>query len=364
MIQKKNMKKENMKKVVVGLSGGVDSAVTAYLLKEQGYDVIGVTMQVWQEKTPDSEENTGIVAVDDARRIARQLGIPHYVLDFKDVFQKHVINYFIDSYNNGRTPNPCVRCNRYVKWEALLKKAKEFGAEYVATGHYANIKKLENGRLTIANAKSHSKDQTYALFRLTQEQLEHTIMPLGAYEKTTVREIAKKAGIIVAEKKDSQDMCFVPDGRYANFIWQQTGERAIPGNFVSEDGTVLGRHKGIIFYTVGQRKGLRLRLGKKTFVKEIRPETDEVVVSGADAIFTKELKAGKLNFMGVSHFDEPTKAFAKIRYSHSGGKCTVIQLNDDMIQCIFDEPQRAITPGQCIVVYDNDGNILCGGDII
>lgn len=352
------------KKVVVGLSGGVDSAVAAYLLKNQGYDVIGVTMQIWTEESLDESQDTGISAVDDAEKIAEQLGIPYYVLNFRKEFRENIIGYFIDSYNNGRTPNPCIRCNRYIKWEALLSKARELGAEYVATGHYAKIEKLENGRYSISNSKSSAKDQTYTLFNLTQDQLAHTMMPLGDYEKEDIRKIAQEAGIVVADKPDSQDMCFVPDGKYANFIWRETGQRAVPGNFVTLDGEIIGRHKGIIFYTVGQRKGLNLSMGKKMFVKEIRPETNEVVVCEAGDLFTTHLVADKVNFMGVEKFDKPTRAIAKIRYSHAGAECTIEQTGPYTIKCVFDEPQRAITPGQGLVVYNHEGNVLCGGEII
>lgn len=354
------------KKVVVGLSGGVDSAVAAYLLKEQGYEVIGVTMQIWQQDIVYNNGETGIAAVDDAKLVAEQIGIRHEVLNFHQVFKENVISYFIEAYNKGRTPNPCIRCNRAVKWEALLKEANRLGAEYVATGHYAKIIQLPNGRYSIANAKSATKDQTYTLFYLTQNQLSHTIMPLADYEKTEIREIAKKAGIIVADKKDSQDMCFVPDGRYANFIWKETGERAKPGNFVTIDGKVLGRHKGIIFYTVGQRKGLNLDLGKKTFVKEIRPDTNEVVVGGAEDMFTRKLTAKNLNFMGMgkNELKTPIHAWAKIRYSHKAAKCTVWSAESDTLHCEFEQSQRAITPGQGIVVYGDEGYILFGGEII
>lgn len=351
------------KKVVVGLSGGVDSAVSAYLLKQQGYDVIGATMQIWQDEIPKDKENTGITAVDDARKIAEQLGIQHYVLNLRAEFKQNVVSYFIDSYNKGRTPNPCIRCNRYVKWEALLDRAKEFGAEYVATGHYAKIVKLDNGRYSITNAASATKDQTYALFQLTQEQLAHTIMPLGDYEKTEIRRIAGEAGIFVAQKKDSQDMCFVPDGRYANFIWRETGERAVPGNFVDVEGNILGKHKGIIFYTVGQRKGIHLNLGKKIFVKEIRPRTNEIVVAEIEDLYTRKLYADNVNFMGIDKIEAPMRAFAKIRYSHKGAACTVEQTGKSSVKCVFEEPQRAITPGQGLVVYNFEGNILLGGEI-
>ena len=223
------------KTVVVGVSGGVDSSVAAYLLKEQGYNVIGVTMQVWQKDIPESGE-TGIAEVEDARKVAAYLGIPHYVLKFNEEFHKNVIEYFVKTYNDGKTPNPCVVCNRYVKWQALREKAGNLGADYIATGHYAKIEKLENGRYAIKNSKTAKKDQTYALHLLTQEQLEHTIMPLGIYEKDEVRKIAERVGIPVAHKKDSQDMCFIPDGKYANFIYKETGKRAIPGDIVTMDG--------------------------------------------------------------------------------------------------------------------------------
>ena len=259
------------KTVVVGLSGGVDSSVTAYLLKKQGYNVIGVTMQVWQKDIPESGE-TGIAEVEDARKVAEYLGIPHYVLNFNEEFHKNVIEYFVKTYNDGKTPNPCVVCNRYVKWQALREKAGNLGADYIATGHYAKIEKLENGRYAIKNSKTAKKDQTYALHLLNQEQLEHTIMPLGIYEKDEVRKIAERVGIPVAHKKDSQDMCFIPDGKYANFIYKETGKWAIPGDIVTMDGEVVGKHKGIIYYTIGQRKGLGIAFGKPMFVLDINPK--------------------------------------------------------------------------------------------
>lgn len=352
-----------MEKVVVGMSGGVDSAVCAYLLKQRGYEVIGVTMQIWQEAIPDGNGGQKIAEIDDAKQIAAQLGIKHFVLPLKQCFRENIVSYFIDSYNNGRTPNPCIRCNQLVKWQALLQFAEQSGAEYVATGHYAKIKRLENGRYSVSNATSIQKDQTYVLFNLTQNQLKRTIMPLGDYEKSEIRKIAEESGIVVAHKKDSQDMCFVPDGRYANFIWKETGERAIPGNIVDVYGNVLGKHKGIIFYTLGQRKGLRLKREKKMFVKEIRPATNEIVVSEIEGLYTKELYAEKINFMGIEKLHSPMKVFAKIRYSHKGAEGIIEQVGEDTVKCIFDEPQRAITPGQGFVAYDFEGNILLGGEI-
>ena len=248
------------------MSGGVDSSVAAYLLKEQGYDVIGVTMQIWQEEDVCTvEENggcCGLSAVEDARRVAAALGIPYYVMNFREEFQKNVIDYFADSYVNGQTPNPCIACNRYVKWEALLKRSISIGADFIATGHYARVEQLSNGRYALRRSATAAKDQTYALYNLTQEQLKRTLMPVGEYTKEEVRVIAEKIGLLVADKPDSQDICFVQDGNYAAFIEEHTGKKASEGNFVTSDGTVIGRHKGIIHYTVGQRKGLGLALEK------------------------------------------------------------------------------------------------------
>ena len=306
-----------MSKVVIGMSGGVDSSVAASLLKEQGYDVIGVTMETWQDNGETSE------AVRDARKVADDLGIPYYVLDFKKEFKCNVMDYFEDEYMNGRTPNPCIACNRFVKWEALLKKAKEFGAEYIATGHYSSIVKLDNGRYALKRADNLAKDQTYALYRLTQDQLSRTIMPVGHYTKDEIRKRAEEIGISVADKPDSQDICFIPDGDYASFIKNNT-EKDIPeGNFVTVDGKVVGRHKGIIHYTVGQRKGLGVALGYPAFVIEIRPETNEIVIGSKEESLIRSFKVRDLNFMAVEDINEPMHLFTKIRYNHKGTYCTV-----------------------------------------
>ena len=270
------------KKVVVGLSGGVDSSVAAWLLKEQGYDVIGVTMQIWQDE-PEliQEENggcCGLSAVDDARRVAQILDIPYYVMNFKKEFKANVMDYFVDEYLHGRTPNPCIACNRYVKWESLLQRSLAIGADYIATGHYARIEQLPNGRYAIRNSVTAAKDQTYALYNLTQEQLKRTLMPVGDYSKDQIRAMAEKIGLPTAHKKDSQEICFVDDNDYAGFI-DEYGQGKVPeGNFVDKDGKVLGRHKGITRYTIGQRKGLNIALGKPVFVQKICPETNEVVL--------------------------------------------------------------------------------------
>ena len=354
-------------KVVVGMSGGVDSSVAAWLLKEQGYDVIGVTMQIWQDEDNEVQEENGgccgLSAVDDARRVASSIGIPYYVMNFKQEFQKNVIDYFTEEYLNGRTPNPCIACNRYVKWEALLQRSLSIGADYIATGHYARIDKLPNGRYAIRRSATLAKDQTYALYNLTQEQLAHTLMPVGNYSKDKIREMAEEIGLQVANKPDSQDICFVPDGDYAIFIEENADTLIRQGNFVTPDGKILGKHKGIIHYTVGQRKGLGLALGYPAFVLEIRPETDEVVIGTYEESLTHTLRANELNFMSVEDITEPIRVFAKIRYNHKGAWCTVEKTGEDEITCTFDEPIRAVTPGQAVVLYDGE-YVLGGGTIL
>lgn len=349
------------------MSGGVDSSVAAYLLKEQGYEVIGVTMQIWQgEDSFEQEENggcCGLSAVDDARRVAERLGIPYYVMNFKREFKAHVMDYFTAEYLCGRTPNPCIACNRYVKWESLLRRSQEIGADYIATGHYARVERLSNGRYAIRNSVTAVKDQTYALYNLTQEQLAHTLMPVGDYTKDEIRVIAERIGLAVAHKRDSQEICFIPDNDYAGFIDRERGEQVPPpGNFVSVDGTVLGKHKGITHYTVGQRKRLGIALGHPVFVAAIRPETNEVVLGEDQDVYTDRLYADKLNFMALPDITEPVMLQAKIRYSHAGSPCRVVRTGKDEICCEFLEPVRAVTPGQAVVLYD--GEYVAGGGSI
>lgn len=350
------------KKIVIGLSGGVDSAVAAYLLQQQGYEVIGVTMQVWHG---DGEDNHPVVdqMLRDAERVATQLGIRHYVVNFEEDFRECVAKRFISDYFQGRTPNPCVQCNRAIKWEALLRKAWEYGANYVATGHYAHIEQLSNGRYTISMADYAEKDQTYVLYGLTQEQLAHTIMPLGAYRKEEVRKLAEELGLAVAEKPDSQEICFIPDDDYVSYI-EEHREGPLPpkGNFVSVAGEALGQHEGIWHYTVGQRKGLGIALGKPAYVVSIRPETNEVVLGDNEDVFAPALTVSEVNYMGVSELSEPLQGVARIRYAHRGAPCIIYPMGEGRLRVVFDEPQRAITPGQSMVAYA-DGRILLGGII-
>ena len=353
------------KKVVVGMSGGVDSSVAAWLLKEQGYDVIGVTMQIWQdEDNVVQEENggcCGLSAVDDARRVAASIGIPYYVMNFKQEFQKNVIDYFTEEYLNGRTPNPCIACNRYVKWEALLQRSLSIGADYIATGHYARIDKLPNGRHAIRRSATLAKDQTYALYNLTQEQLEHTLMPVGNYSKDQIREMAEKIGLQVANKPDSQDICFVPDGDYASFIEENADAPIRQGNFVTPDGKILGKHKGIIHYTVGQRKGLGIALGQPMFVIAIHPEDNTVVLGTKEELQGKSFFAKEINLMKYAKIPDGLEVTAKIRYRNEGKKASLYP-EDNRLRVVFHETMDSITPGQSAVFYE--GEDVVGGGVI
>jgi tRNA-specific 2-thiouridylase len=352
------------KRVVIGMSGGVDSSVAAYLLKKQGYDVIGVTMQVWQEDNDYQAREGGccsLSAVEDARMVAYKLDIPFYVLNFKDVFKRNVIDYFIDEYMEGRTPNPCVACNKFIKFDALLKKAIDLGADYVATGHYATIE--NNGdRYLLRKSEDDKKDQTYALYNLTQFQLAHTLMPCGIYKKERIREIAKEIGLLVHNKRDSEEICFIPDNDHGNYIKKQAPGNVKEGYFVDKQGNVLGKHKGIVYYTIGQRKGLGIALGRPVFVTDINPPTNTVVLGTEEDIFKTELIAKDVNFMAFDELKDTTEVQAKIRYSAKPAKAWISPLEDGKIKVKFENKQRAITRGQSVVFYDKD--VLVGGGII
>ena len=359
------MDKPEGKRVIVGMSGGVDSSVAAYLLKEEGYEVIGVTMEIWPEKSDEKQAEEGgccgLSAAEDAARVARKLGIPHYVMNFRREFENKVIRYFVEEYEKGHTPNPCIACNRHLKWGALMQKGLALGADYVATGHYAEVVCLPNGRYAFRESVDDSKDQTYALYNLTQEQLGHTLMPLGAYKKSEVRKIAENLGLVNAKKPDSQDICFVENNDYASFVEEYTGKSSNLGDFVDLDGRRLGTHKGIIHYTVGQRKGLGIAFGKPMYVVKIDPERNEVVLGTNDDLMVREVLAKDVNLMAVDRIEEPLRAIAKIRYNHRGAPCTVT-LVDGVLKVMFDEPQRAPTKGQALVFYKDE--VMFGGGTI
>lgn len=352
------------KKVVIGMSGGVDSSVAAYLLKQQGYEVIGIMMKLSPDN-PDYEENEGgccsISAASDARRVADVLNIPFYVMNFKDAFKKNVIDNFIDEYMEGRTPNPCIVCNKIIKFEEFLRKAKALGADYIATGHYAKIEKQED-RYVLKKADDDKKDQTYALYSLTQEQLSHTLMPCGDYSKPEIRNIAEKIGLEVYRKKDSQEICFIPDNDHGAYIKKYSGREIKPGNFVDKKGRVIGVHKGIVYYTIGQRKGLGIAVGKPIFVTDINPLTNQVVLGDEEDIFKTELIAKELNFILFDELTSNLRVSAKIRYSAKPQVATLVPLENNRVKVIFDEKQRAITKGQSVVFYLE--NLVVGGGII
>ena len=355
----------NQKSVMIAMSGGVDSSVAAALLLEQGYNVTGVTMKLWQDDKVDRIVEGGccsLEAVDDARRVCDLLGIPHYVMNFSEDFKDKVIDYFIDEYINGKTPNPCIACNRHIKFDLLLNKAKAMNMDYIATGHYAlNEYDESTGRWLLKKSHAAAKDQTYALFNLTQDQLAHTLFPVGDFnDKAKTREVAQRLGLRVANKPDSQEICFVDDD-YGAYIEEKRPGSMKPGNFVDRNGKILGRHKGIINYTVGQRKGLGIALGKPAFVVSVNPKTNEVVLGENEDIFTDSLIAKDVNFIAIDKLESELKVTAKIRYSAKESPA-VISPDGDRVMVKFYEKQRAITKGQAVVFYD--GDTVVGGGII
>ncbi|SES72196.1 tRNA-specific 2-thiouridylase [Natronincola peptidivorans] len=359
------MQKNN--RVLLGMSGGVDSSVAAYLLKQQGYEVIGVTMQIWQNAEENENSDGGccsLSAVEDARRVANSLDIPFYVMNFKEIFKEKVIDYFIDEYLNGRTPNPCIACNKHIKFEAFLKKAHELGCYYVATGHYAKIEFDETiKRYLLKKSVTEEKDQTYALYNMNQLQLKHTLMPLGYYNKDEIRRIAEKLDLPVAAKPDSQEICFVPDNNYGDFIKANSRRKISEGNFVDKEGNYLGKHKGIIYYTVGQRKGLGIALGKPVFVTDILVDSNQVVLGDKNDVLGRELLADEVNFIPFAGLEDRKKVLVKIRYNAKAEAATIYAENQNIVRIVFDKPLRAITPGQSVVFYNKD-TVIGGGVIV
>ena len=353
------------KTALIAMSGGVDSSVAALLMKNDGYTCTGVTMKLFDGGGKDGQQESKCCSLDDvedARAVARRLGMQHYVFNFSEDFEEKIICRFIRSYQEGRTPNPCIECNRYMKFDKLLERAKILGCQYVVTGHYAVIEKGPDGRLLLKKAPDNSKDQSYVLYSLTQEQLQHIRFPLGRLDKTEIRRIAADQGFINAEKPDSQDICFVPDGDYAAVIEARTGEKPEPGNFVDTDGKVLGRHRGIIHYTIGQRKGLGIAFGEPRYVCAIRPESNEIVLGTNEELFSRDLEAGEFNWIAGTPPAASFRCRAKIRYRQAEQWTEAEVLENGHVRLRFDEPQRAVTPGQAAVLYD--GDIVLGGGVI
>ena len=354
-----------MKKALIAMSGGVDSSLAAKLMTDMGFQCIGCMMKLYNNEDAGIERTRTCCSLDDvedARSVAYALGMPFYVFNFTDNFRSTVIRRFIDSYEHGITPNPCIDCNRFMKFGKLFDRAKILGCDYVVTGHYARIEE-QDGVFLLKKAADESKDQSYVLYAMTQEQLAHTRLPLGGLAKSETREIAEELELRNAAKRDSQDICFVSDDDYASFIEEESNQKIPEGNFVTPDGKILGRHKGIIHYTIGQRKGLGLSLGYQAFVLEIRTDTNEVVIGTNEDLMTTRVRANKLNFMTVEDLEGEMRVFAKIRYNHKGDWCTVRKTGEDEIECIFETPQRAVTPGQALVLYDGD-YVLGGGTIL
>lgn len=351
------------KKILAAMSGGVDSSAAAILLQELGYEVVGATVKMFGNKEVGIKEaDAPKQDVEDAKAVAEKLGIEHHVLDFSSCFKKCVINHFVNEYKCGRTPNPCVDCNKHIKFGKLFEAARELGCEYLATGHYARIEySVEKNRWLLARGDDASKDQSYMLFNMTQDQLAHTVLPLAELTKAEIRAKADEAGLAVAHKSDSQDICFVPDGDYAAVI-ARLGVKSKQGNFVHMNGTVLGKHKGQIHYTIGQRKGLGVSYEYPLYVISKDMATNTVVLGPNDALFSKELWASDVNFITVDKLTEPMRVTAKARYRMKDVPATIEPAEDGLVHVIFDEPQRAITPGQAVVFYD--GQYVVGGGII
>ncbi|MDL2310449.1 tRNA 2-thiouridine(34) synthase MnmA [Peptostreptococcaceae bacterium OttesenSCG-928-C18] len=352
------------KKIVLGMSGGVDSSVAAYLLKEQGYDVIGVTMSLVPKGILYNEDRgcCSITAVNEAKMVAEDMGIPHYVMNFREEFDKKIIDSFVKEYSLGYTPNPCIACNKFIKFESFRKRIRELGANFISTGHYAEIEyDSDSKRYLLKKAKDAKKDQTYFLYNLSQEALKETILPLGIYTKEEVRAIGKKTGIITYNKQDSEEICFVQNNDHGKFISERNPELVGVGNFIDEDGNILGKHKGIVYYTLGQRKGLGIALGKRVFVSKINGETKEVTLSDEDSLYKTKIEVKDYNLISVDNIKDKKQVTVKIRHGVNEFNAEVIEKNN-RLYIEFEKSVRAPSKGQSAVIYDKD--IVVGGGII
>ena len=345
-----------MSKVMIGMSGGVDSSVAALLLRNAGSDCLGATMHLYEGTSSGSRD------AEDAKAVADRLGMEHRVFEAASDFEEKVIRYFVDTYEAGGTPNPCIECNRTMKFSHMYRLAREQGCERIATGHYARVSRREDGRWLLKKGLDVDKDQSYFLYVLTQEMLAYTLFPVGELRKEDVRRLAEENGFVNARKRDSQDICFVPDGDYASFICAYTGRTYPPGDFVDEQGRVLGRHEGMIRYTVGQRRGLGVSGGKPLYVCRKCAADNTIVLTDNERLFTDTLYADKLNLITEDSLRGPIRCRARIRYRHREQPATVTQVGEDRIRVVFDEPQRAVTVGQAVVLYDGD-TVIGGGTI-
>ncbi|WP_247231273.1 tRNA 2-thiouridine(34) synthase MnmA [Telluribacter sp. SYSU D00476] len=357
-------------RILVAMSGGIDSSLAAVMLHEEGYEVIGMTMKTWDyASSGGTKKETGCCSLDsinDARNVAVELGFPHYILDIRNEFGDYVIDHFTSEYLAGRTPNPCVLCNTHIKWDALLRRADRLDCQYIATGHYANLRE-ENGRHIVSKGVDVLKDQSYVLWGVSQESLSRTKLPLGHLRKSEIRDMARERGFIdLVNKSESYEICFVPDNDYRGFLRRQVPgleEQVAGGNYVLEDGTVVGKHEGYPFYTVGQRKGLGIALGRPIFVTEIRKETNEVVLGDMPSLYRDGMYVSKLNLQKYASIDQPLETVTKVRYKHEGTPATVIQEEPDKIKVLFHDGVNGIAPGQAAVFYEGD-DVVGGGWIM
>jgi len=350
------------------MSGGVDSSVAAATLKEEGYQVLGATMQIWPlDEQADYADRLGsgcgTDAIEDAKKVASKLAIPHYVVNLRNIFTQKVITEFCHEYSLGRTPNPCISCNRDIKFGALLKRAKELGADFIATGHYARIEEdNDTGRYLLKKGVDQRKEQSYFLYSLNQEQLRHSILPIGNLTKERVREIADELQLAVSAKPESQEICFIPDNDYPRFLKERIPEAAKPGPILDKEGTVLGEHKGILFYTIGQRRSLGISAREPLYVTAVNPEKNAIVVGKKWEVYGSELIAFRLNWIAIDKPEQPLAVSAKVRYLHQEAEAVVTPVDEDSVRVKFHEPQLAITPGQAIVLYH--GDTVVGGGVI